>query len=959
MNKPRDPARGAPESASAAESFDVGSPAAAGVNTAGGQDIAPGSSARDDRKKCGEAGMVESTVTEGTTDDVTRLLPPETILMPDGWFLEVDEPPDGKSELDRFTDTVPDEIDEPLIDRPTMIAGYVILGVLGRGAMGVVYKARQRGLNRAVALKMIRAAEHSGPDELARFRGEAMAVAELNHPNIVQIYEVGEDHGQPFFSLEYVDGGSLAKKIDGVPQPPGEAALLVRSLAEAMESAHRRGIVHRDLKPANVLLTAAGEPKISDFGLVKRLADDAGQTQSGLILGSPGYMAPEQAEGRAREVGPLADVYGLGAILYHLLTGRPPFRAASVLDTLQQVRTQEPIPPSQFQPKLPRDLETICLKCLEKDPAKRYATAGDLAADLRRVGADEPIRARPVGRVERLWRWARRNPRVAALSGAVAFLVVAWSITSTWLYRLARANERTAMRAAAEARQNESLAERNAAEARRNAELAGSNEALAKRRAEVAKAIAQDAFNQMIRLGDQLLRRLQAKHDPERAHAEWLRLRDDLAAMLQKELVPIAQRIEGQGLTPFGLAAMHQGLGDLLRRSGQGEEARRQFQRAIELIDQVAQAQPDNDVARANLGVMHQRLGETALELDGDAQRALGEFQRAWDLQAEIARHPRSRNYTKADNHRLLSHAAIKLGIAELSLGHPAEAHGHFQTAWENRNAWIQAEPQNAMARSYLSEAELWLGVAGSRLGRWPESRQHLDQAIRICDELVRHFAAVSGFKRDLAAIYGALGDALSRRGDDAEAEKALRRSLQHAESALAQDPEVTTVRHVMAEANDRLAAIALRANRPAEAQRLFQASLEIQSELVRLEPCSLPRRVELALALAHCGRRDEAARKADELIRTAADRPALSIPLARCFAACAAGESDSGRRQRDVARMLEVLVAAIRNGFRDTVVLKTDPDFATFQAAPAFRDLVDGLEPKTKSSGQHENAAR
>jgi tetratricopeptide (TPR) repeat protein len=660
-------------------------------------------------------------------------------------------------------------------------------------------------------------------------------------------------------------------------------------------------------------------------------------------------MAPEQAEGRTREVGPLADVYGLGAILYHLLTGRPPFRAATVLDTLQQVRTQEPIPPSQFQPRLPRDLETICLKCLQKDPAKRYPTAGELAADLRRFGAGETILARPVGRIERLWRWARRNPRVAALSGAVVLLVVAWSITSTWLYRKARSNERAAVRAAAEAHWNESLARDNAAEARRNAELARANEDLARRREELARTTTQDAFNRMIRLGEQVLRRLQAKHEPARAQAEWLRLRGDLAAMLQKELVPIAQRIEGQGLTPFGLAAMHQGLGDLLRRSGQGEEARRQFQRAIELIDQVARAQPDNDVARANLGVMHQRLGETALELDGDARRALGEFRRAWDLQEEIARQPRSRDYTKADNHRLLSHAAMKRGIAELSLGHPAEAHAHFRTAWENRRAWTQAEPQNVRARSYLSEAELWLGVASSRLDRWPESRQHLDQAIRICDELVRRFAAVPGFKGDLAAIYRAYGDALSDRGDDSEAEKALRRSLQHAESALAQDPEAMTVRPVMAAANDRLAAIALRTNRPAVAQRHFQASLEIQSELVRLEPCNLTRQVELALALAHCGRRDEAAHKAEELGRTAADRPALLIPLARCFASCATDEPDAALRQRNVARMLDTLASAVRCGYRDVAILKADPDFAAFRATPAFKALIDGLKPTSR----------
>ncbi len=250
------------------------------------------------------------------------------------------------------------------------VAGYEILGLLGQGGMGVVYKARQRGLNRIVALKMISAGVHHGSVNLARFRSEAVAVADLQHPNIVQIYEVGEDQGQPFFSIEYIAGGSLAKKIDGTPQPPRSAAQLVQALAGGMEYAHQRGIIHRDLKPANVLLTETGEPKVSDFGLVKRLEDDAGQTQSGSILGTPSYMAPEQAEGKIKEIGPRSDLYALGGILYELLTGRPPFRAATVLDTLQQVRTHEPIPPSQFEPKIPRDLETICLKCLQKDPAK-------------------------------------------------------------------------------------------------------------------------------------------------------------------------------------------------------------------------------------------------------------------------------------------------------------------------------------------------------------------------------------------------------------------------------------------------------------------------------------------------------------------------------------------------------------------------------------------------------------
>jgi tetratricopeptide (TPR) repeat protein len=582
--------------------------------------------------------------------------------------------------------------------------------------MGVVYKARQRGLNRVVALKMIRGGAHVGPEELSRFRNEALAVAELQHPNIVQVYEVGDEGGQPFISLEFVEGGNLARTIHATPQPPGEAASRLRVLAEAMEYAHSRGIVHRDLKPANILLTASGELKISDFGLAKRLEDQAGQTQSGSILGSPGYMAPEQAEGRIRDIGPRSDVYGLGAILYDLLTGRPPFRAASVLDTLQQVRSQEPIPPSQFQPKLPRDLETICLKCLQKDPSQRYATARELAEDLRRFGAGEPIRARPVGRIEWLWRWCRRHRFAAVMSGTLILLVVAWAVTSTMLYRLARANERAAVRAAAEARSQEARARHNADQARRNAEDAQASATLARRREQTARATAQDAIAQMIHLGDQLLRRLRAGHDPARAEGEWRRLSDDLMTMLLKEMVPMAHRIEGQAVSPFAVAAMHQQLGDLVRKFGKGEEALRQYQRSYELIEQFARAHPENDVARANLGVILLHLGETALDLDGDARRALDAYRRAWAIQDQIARQPRSGSYTEVDNHRILSHIALKLGVAELSLGHATEARDHFRTARANRLRWTRAEPQNDSARSFLSEAELWLGVASSHL---------------------------------------------------------------------------------------------------------------------------------------------------------------------------------------------------------------------------------------------------
>jgi eukaryotic-like serine/threonine-protein kinase len=273
------------------------------------------------------------------------------------------------------------------------VEGYEILELLGRGGMGVVYKARQLGLNRIVALKMVLAGASASPHDLARFRAEAEAVAQLAHPNIVQIYEIGEQGGCPFLALEYIGGGSLAQHLDGTPIGAKQAAGLVLALAGAVHHAHQKGIVHRDLKPANVLLLSDGTPKIADFGLAKRADANYAHTQTGAILGSPSYMAPEQAAGDAGKIGPATDVYALGVILYELLTGRPPFKGATLLETIDQVREHDPVSPRSLQPKTPRDLETICLKCLEKSPPRRYQSAADLAHDLHAFLQDEPISA--------------------------------------------------------------------------------------------------------------------------------------------------------------------------------------------------------------------------------------------------------------------------------------------------------------------------------------------------------------------------------------------------------------------------------------------------------------------------------------------------------------------------------------------------------------------------------------
>ncbi len=322
------------------------------------------------------------------------------------------------------------------------IAGYEVLRRIGRGGMATVYLARDRRLGRMVALKLISAPE---PNEqlIARLRAEAHAIARLQHPNIVQIYEIGQRRGQPYLALEYVEGGSLAEWIAGNPRPARDAATLVEVLARAVHAAHQHGVVHRDLKPANVLLHQQLHPKITDFGLVKFLDDaDPRQTQSGVMVGTASYMAPEQAGNSKGTVSAATDIYALGAILYELITGRPPFKAPTVIQTVQLVQNSEPVAPRQLQPHTPRDLETVCLKCLQKDPSRRYASAIELADDLARFLKGEPVHARPVGSIQRAWRWSQRNRAVAAMAAAVAVVVLLGSAVSVFFAM--KANRRAA-----------------------------------------------------------------------------------------------------------------------------------------------------------------------------------------------------------------------------------------------------------------------------------------------------------------------------------------------------------------------------------------------------------------------------------------------------------------------------------------------------------------------------------
>jgi eukaryotic-like serine/threonine-protein kinase len=569
------------------------------------------------------------------------------------------------------------------------IPGYEILGVLGRGGMGIVYKARQTGLDRLVALKMILAGGDARPGDLERFYAEARAVAQFQHPNIVQVHEVGQRDDLPYFSLEFVAGGSLAQKVAGHPHPIREAAGLAETLARAIHLAHQRGIVHRDLKPANVLLTSDGAPKITDFGLAKRLVEeDSGQTREGSVLGTPSYMAPEQARGATRDVGPAADQYALGAILYELLTGRPPFQGKTVHDTLEQVRSQEPEPPGRFRSEVPRDLETICLKCLQKEPHRRYADAFELAEDLRRFLEGRPIMARPSGRAERLWRWCKRNPKVAALTAAVFGLLVAGVVVSTGS-AVAIARERN------HKERQRALAD----QARRDAEEA-------RRIADVQVALALDTIKTLIH-------KVQGQLEAVPRAQE---VKKDLLQTAEVGLKQVARSAHGQSSTEVAVAlsAVQIRLGLIYRQIGETEKAFEHVRESHRMNQEQLAAHPDSDRARRNLASSFTVLAETNLELRHDLKACLENYRQALALREQLYNdpHPDPDVLPRKEIAQGLADIYFRVGVTLLRMGDPAAARDAFMKALALREDLAKQYPgehevQQDLARAYHAVGEM------------------------------------------------------------------------------------------------------------------------------------------------------------------------------------------------------------------------------------------------------------
>jgi serine/threonine protein kinase len=645
------------------------------------------------------------------------------------------------------------------------VPGYEMLGELGRGGMGVVYKARQLRLNRIVALKMILAADHASPEAALRFMAEAASIARVHHPHIIQIFAFGDHHGRPYFEMEYVDGGSLAHRVGPKTWPIGDAARLVETLARAIDAAHRLGVVHRDLKPANILLTADGTPKVADFGLAKCLDTETGMTCTESIVGSPSYMAPEQAGKSGKPIGPQADVYSLGAILYELLTGRPPFQAATVLETLDQVRSVEPVTPARLRRKLPRDLATICLKCLAKKPAERYQTAALLADDLRRFQARETIRARPVGVHERLWRWCRREPLVASM--ALALLAGLVGVTTQW-WR-AESHLKDAMQQRRLAEENE----RKQQVANHALQLASERERTARRRAQERFEAAMNGLRRFegVTQHEALLREPQFG----RLRAELLQIALDFYQTLQASLEEDASP-EARSELSEAYARVAQVTWEL----GRHDEALAAHRQALALVEQMSAQSPADRETRFALARCHTRVG-FILRTMGRPKDALWSYEQARAIQEPLVReHPGIARYRE-----ILSWTLSNLGVIDLELGQPASAISFHRKAVAIHEVLVSQQPGNAQYRSDLGWCWRYLSQALSAAGDLGAALVTAEQAVALYEALVSSDRSAVEFRWRLGRCLDEIGRISSMLGRQPEAAAALERAAEiHGELA-------------------------------------------------------------------------------------------------------------------------------------------------------------------------------
>lgn len=671
------------------------------------------------------------------------------------------------------------------------LPGFEMLGLLGQGGMGAVFKARQISLDRLVAIKTISTWAAFRPDARRRFETEAHAVAQIQHPDVVQIYDVGWHEGKPFLVLEYVHGGTLDRQLARRPQPPRAAASAVLRLARAIQAAHERGIIHRDLKPGNILVeqsswSAAGVAfdlsearlKITDFGLAKELSGDSGPTLDNETVGTPDYMAPEQALAEHQRIGTRTDVYSLGVILYQMLTGRVPFQGAGALDTLKLVIHEEPVAPRHLVPQIPRDLETICLKCLRKEPNLRYASAAALATDLEAFLNDRPIQARPLAWHERAWRWCRRHPAAAILSLSLVTALATGFTISTVLYL---------------------RAERHLEDAHHKFMLA--QEAVNLVQSAVGDQLTDSADIPVVR--ERVLRGLLG------FHREFLRERSD---------DPILRRRAGDAWLR---------VGDIETWLGNFSNASEAFETGLKLLEELHAAHPKDRLCTFDLATGWKRRG-ILYSQQGRYGEAEAAYRRARDLcQALLPLDPSHEPTIK-----LLGDCSNNLGNRLAARGAWAEAEEAFLQAIRLREALVAADPHNQDYRLLSASVQHNLAGLEVRCGRWARAQERLQHNIQQQEHFMAGDAAAPSYRRQLAEAHRELGFVLLYQNQPEPALAALRKSRDLRERLARDFPAIPSYQREWAMANLDLGDVLDSQGQRVQAREPYQMAAQIQSRL-------------------------------------------------------------------------------------------------------------------------------
>jgi serine/threonine-protein kinase len=694
----------------------------------------------------------------------------------------------------------------PALSPGRTVGAYELLEELGRGGMGVVFKARHAGLGRLVAIKMILAGELASPAEVRRLRAEAEAVAALDHPNIVPLYEVGEEDGQPYFAMKLIAGTTLTARVPEFRKDPAAAARLLATLARAVHHAHERGILHRDLKPANVLLDAEGRPYLTDFGLARRLGG-SGSTRTAVAAGTPSYIAPEQASGPPHAVTTAADVYGLGAILYELLTGRPPFRGPTSLDVLRQLLHEEPQRPRASSPAVPRDLETVCLKCLEKDPLRRYSSALALAGDLEAFARGEPIQARPIGGLERFGRWCRRQPVVAGLTLALAASLLAGLGASLALWRQAERNYRLS-----EQRLEEVELERS----RKEGSFRQAHRAVSDFNALLGENLQGLPGTQPLRKKTLDLTRRYLEEFLKR-HGETAALRADLAdARLQLAHVLHALGANRPALEEARKAKLL--FADLLHEDGRNAALRRKLGEAQGLT-----------------AVLHAELGESALALEGYRQ-AVASYEEAGRVDTDA---PATRS--------ALALVTNNLGSLHRNAGRLNDARLEWEKSFGLYSRLVREQPGSVRFRMGLARVLHNLAVLHFDEGRTSQALEASKQSCEIQKRLLKEFPQSLDFRHGLAVELHHLAMTLGAAGDRAAARKADREALDLREKLARENPDVTDYQVALAASCMSYGVRESESGRKGEAMRWFRRAEAILKGQVRRDPTRVQAQLDLS----------------------------------------------------------------------------------------------------------------